>query len=382
MAVVPKIRVKVLPQQKLRLRMTPAVPGTPGDDGDAATIAVGSVTTLPAGQPATVTNVGTPAAAIFDFAIPQGEDGSGTGDMLAATYDPQAIGNDAFDRANHTGTQLAATISDFSTAADARVSAAIGVTVQAYDADLTAWAGVNPSSYSTTAQIAAAYQPLDSDLTSWAGVTRASGFDAFAATPSSANLRALLTDEVGTGAAYFVGGALGTPASATLTNATGLPVSTGISGLGSNMATFLATPSSANLRGTLTDETGTGAAVFATSPAIATPALTDPVITGSITEDVFTITDAAGFAIDPRNGSVQEITLGANRTPVAANWVSGDAITLRIADGTAFTITWTTIGVVWVGGSAPTLATSGFTHVVLWRVGTTYYGKYIGDTAS
>lgn len=72
-------------------------------------------------------------------------------------------------------------------------------------------------------------QPLDSDLTSWAGVTRASGFDTFAATPSSANLRSLLSDEVGTGAAYFVGGALGTPASATLTNATGLPL-TGLTG--------------------------------------------------------------------------------------------------------------------------------------------------------
>lgn len=49
------------------------------------------------------------------------------------------------------------------------------------------------------------YQPLDSDLTSWAGVTRASGFDTFTATPSSANLRALLTDENGTGAALFDG---------------------------------------------------------------------------------------------------------------------------------------------------------------------------------
>jgi hypothetical protein len=67
------------------------------------------------------------------------------------------------------------------------------------------------------------YQPLDSDLTSWAGVTRASGFDTFAATPSSANLQALVTDEAGTGSLYFTGGALGTPSSATLTNATGLP---------------------------------------------------------------------------------------------------------------------------------------------------------------
>ncbi|MER9912242.1 hypothetical protein NKJ71_16585 [Mesorhizobium sp. M0050] len=48
-------------------------------------------------------------------------------------------------RANHTGTQLAATISDFSTTADLRIAAAVGVSVQAYDPDLTAIAAIAPS---------------------------------------------------------------------------------------------------------------------------------------------------------------------------------------------------------------------------------------------
>lgn len=64
------------------------------------------------------------------------------------------------------------------------------------------------------------------------------------------------------GAPVVLNGAGGTPSAITLTNGTGLPISTGVSGLGSNVATFLATPSSANLRAALTDETGAGAAMF------------------------------------------------------------------------------------------------------------------------
>ena len=51
---------------------------------------------------------------------------------------------------------------------------------------------------------------------------------------------------------------------------------TGISSFGTGIATFLGTPSSANLRSALTDETGTGSAVFATSPTLVTPLLGTP----------------------------------------------------------------------------------------------------------
>lgn len=70
--------------------------------------------------------------------------------------------------------------------------------------------------------------------------------------------------------------ALGTPASGTLTSCTGLPVSTGISGLGTGVGTWLVTPSSANLLAAVTGETGTGALVFATSPTLVTPVLGTP----------------------------------------------------------------------------------------------------------
>ena len=69
---------------------------------------------------------------------------------------------------------------------------------------------------------------------------------------------------------------LGTVGQADLINATGLPISTGVAGLGTGIATFLGTPSSSNLRAAVTDETGTGSLVFATSPTLVTPNLGTP----------------------------------------------------------------------------------------------------------
>jgi hypothetical protein len=110
--------------------------------------------------------------------------------------------------------------------------------------------------------------------------------------------------------------------------------------------------------------------------------LVDPVLTGTITEDIFTITDAAAFEIDPSNGSMQFITLTANRTPAATNFQNGESMTLHVADGTAYAITWTTVAPVWVGGSAPALPTTGYAVIELWKAGGVMRAAHVGDVGS
>lgn len=133
------------------------------------------------------------------------------------------------------------------------------------------------------------------------------------------------------------------------------------------------------------DVTTTGTQTL-TNKTINASTFTDPIIIGTILEDVYTITDGAAFEIDPGNGSIQLITLGANRTPKATNFTAGESVILMIDDGTAYTLTWTDAtfggsGVVWKtdSGSAPTLNTSGYTVITLWKVSTQVYGARVGN---
>lgn len=98
-----------------------------------------------------------------------------------------------------------------------------------------------------------------------------------------------------------------------------------------------------------------------------------------ITEVVYTITDGVAFEIDPANGSIQTLTLGAARTPKATNFVSGQSLTLQVA-ATSYAITWTdgTLNPTWVGGAAPTLSATQSTIIVLWKVSSTIYGSLVG----
>ena len=88
---------------------------------------------------------------------------------------------------------------------------------------------------------------------------------------------------------------IGTPSVATLTNATGLPIASGVSGLGTGVASFLATPTSSNLSTAVTDETGTGALVFANTPTLVTPVIgaatgTSLTLTGGVSAGTSTLT--------------------------------------------------------------------------------------------
>jgi hypothetical protein len=102
----------------------------------------------------------------------------------------------------------------------------------------------------------------------------------------------------------------------------------------------------------------------------------------ALVETIFTVTDGASVDLSPSNGTIQQWTLTASRTPVLpTNWPAGSSMTLMIADGTAFAITWTTMAPVWVGGTAPTLATTGWTVLTFWKVGTVIYGAITGNVA-
>lgn len=111
-----------------------------------------------------------------------------------------------------------------------------------------------------------------------------------------------------------------------------------------------------------------------------TETLTNKTLSGAIlndgyTEEIYALSGTTP-ALSPTNGSIQTWTLSGNSTPTAGTWAGGQSMILGIDDGAAYTITWPTITWTTTPSVAPTLPTSGYLWVVLWKVGSTLYGKY------
>jgi hypothetical protein len=175
-----------------------------------------------------------------------------------------------------------------------------------------------------------------------------------------------------------------------------LPVTnggTGITSFGSGVATWLGTPSSANLAAAVTDETGSGSLVFSASPTFtgtvttAAISMADNLLTRSVLKDYAIEGSAVGNTgstetFDLTNANFFSATLDQACTFTFSNPpASGDfgTFVLELTNGGAFAITWPA-SVDWPGGTAPTLTASGKDQLVFTTRdgGTNWYGFVAG----
>jgi hypothetical protein len=103
-----------------------------------------------------------------------------------------------------------------------------------------------------------------------------------------------------------------------------------ITGLGTGVATWLATPSSSNLASAVTDETGSGSLVFATSPSLVTPVLGTPT-SGTLSNCTVDGTNSVGFRTAPQtSGGASAYTLVLTDSGKSVIFTGGSTATLTV----------------------------------------------------
>jgi len=333
-----------------------------GVAGPAATIAVGTTTTLSAGSSATVTNVGNSSAAVFDFGIPQGANGATGATGPAGPTGP----------AGAAATATAGTTTTLPPGSPATVTNVGTTSAAIFDFAIPQGLPGTGSGSVTSVDVSGG----TTGLTTSGGPVTTSGTISLAGTLVAANGGTGLTSPGANGNVLTSNGSAWTSSAlpAQVYPSAGIPVSTGTA-----WSTSKTSPSG-DIVGTTDTQTLTNKTL--TSPVLNTATASGITLNDGYTEEVFAVTGTTP-ALSPTNGSIQTWTLSGNSTPTAGTWAAGQSITLMVNDtASAFTVTWTSMPVIWVGGSAPTLAPAGGnTVIVFWKVGTTIYGALSGQVA-
>ena len=148
---------------------------------------------------------------------------------------------------------------------------------------------------------------------------------------------------------------------------------TGITSFGAGVATFLGTPSSANLATAVTDETGSGALVFGTTPVLVGSRITVSAL-GTLTTGTTTIDLATAQVYTATITAANTITVAFSNAPSAGQ---SQVVLLRLTDAGGGTIVWPA-NTKFTAGTAPVFTVSGVDVIgIYYDVTTTTYMVFV-----